>query len=955
MSDSRDITQELLSLYELSLTIGRRIDAAGTCRDFLRALVSQRNLAAASLWWRDDERGELRLLDALPRPSVGVQRLPADHPLTAALGAGVAATPAPGELDFLTLGDSLAEVASARCPLDGQGLLLLHAIRPAALSPRFLAQLRAVLTKLATAIRGSLAYARLEESEARLRQRSRELAESRQLLEAIVEGTTDAIFVKDIGGHYLLANAATARFLGQPREAILGADDDTLFDAATAPLVRERDRAVLQADRVTTLEEATVNAHGEATVFLSTKGPLRDAQGRLTGLFGISRDITALKRGEEELRARNLLLAALREAGLDGILVADGSERILFANRRFAEMWDIAPELIAAGDDRPVRARIAEQLVDPATFLERIRVARQNPTGYETHDELERLDGRVFERYASPLRGPDGRHYGRVVFFRDISERRRTQDELLKLTQALEQSPESIIVTDTEACIEYVNAAFIGHAGYTRDEAIGKNPRFLQSGRTPPETFTALWAALTAGQSWAGEFINRRKDGSDYLEYARVAPIRRADGRITHYLAVSEDISEKRRIADELDRHRDHLEDLVLQRTQELQAATRAAEASSEAKSAFLANMSHEIRTPLNAISGMAHLIRRDGLTPRQTDKLDKLEAASAHLLAVINAILELSRIEAGKADLASAPVDVRRIVATVADLVDVEARAKGLRIESAVSVPQGLLGDATRLQQALLNYAANAVKFTESGGITFDVQTLEETPVSALLRFSVADSGIGIAPEAKERLFSAFEQADNSSTRRYGGTGLGLAITRKLAELMGGAAGAESSPGVGSTFWFTARLSVHEGSCDEKECAAPALEGELRRRFAGRRVLLVEDEPVNREIASLLLNDAGLTVSLAVDGGEALAAVEDKPFDLVLMDIQMPVLDGLEATRRIRALPAGRNLPIVALTANVFEEDRRRASAAGMDDFLAKSVIPEELYAIVFKWLDRR
>ncbi|HNH36550.1 MAG TPA: response regulator, partial [Rhodocyclaceae bacterium] len=293
--------------------------------------------------------------------------------------------------------------------------------------------------------------------------------------------------------------------------------------------------------------------------------------------------------------------------------------------------------------------------------------------------------------------------------------------------------------------------------------------------------------------------------------------------------------------------------------------------------------------------------------------------------------------------------------LAQAASLLSEPARQKGLQLfVDARSLPANLLGDPVRLNQALLNYANNAIKFTERGSVTLAAEVVEDGDEYVLIRFEVRDTGVGFASEDAERLFEAFEQADNSVSRRYGGTGLGLAITRRLARLMGGDAGAAPNPGGGSTFWFTARLRRGPPGMVPGEAEEESVEAALRREGAGRRVLLVEDEPINAEVATELLQSVGLEVVSAADGVEALAMAAVGRFDLVLMDLQMPRMDGFETTRRIRSLPNRGRMPIVAMTANAFTEDRARCLEAGMDDFVAKPVDPPALYAAVRRWLVR-
>ncbi|WP_306603766.1 ATP-binding protein [Azonexus sp.] len=380
------------------------------------------------------------------------------------------------------------------------------------------------------------------------------------------------------------------------------------------------------------------------------------------------------------------------------------------------------------------------------------------------------------------------------------------------------------------------------------------------------------------------------------------------------------------------------------------------AEAANVAKSAFLANMSHEIRTPLNAISGMAFLIRRLGVSDEVTDKLNKIETANRHLLEIINDILELSKIEAGKLILEEREVKIEAVVADVISMVQNRAAEKQLELKTEIE-PSALrlLGDPTRLHQVLLNYAGNAIKFTEHGRVTIRTHTQDIGQQKTLVRFEVEDTGIGIHAEAIARLFTPFEQADNSTTRKYGGTGLGLAIAKKLANLMGGDIGVESLPNQGSKFWFTAVLKqasvtapAHVAQFVETDASAAL----LVKSYAGRKLLLVEDDPVNQEIGRELLEEVGLQVDVANNGLEALEMLNSKIYDLVLMDMQMPEMGGLEATRRIRAELKQPDLPIIAMTANAFAEDRTQCMAAGMNDFMAKPVIPEKLFALVAKWL---
>lgn len=385
--------------------------------------------------------------------------------------------------------------------------------------------------------------------------------------------------------------------------------------------------------------------------------------------------------------------------------------------------------------------------------------------------------------------------------------------------------------------------------------------------------------------------------------------------------------------------------------------AKEAAELANHAKSTFLANMSHEIRTPMNAIVGMTHLLQSDTtLSADQHDKLYKIKASADHLLAIINDILDLSKIDAGKLSLENADFNLRYMLQQIKTLVEYKIATKGLQFEMLCDgLPEYLRGDETRLKQILLNYLDNAIKFTEQGSIRLYGSIVEQTDREFRLRFAVEDSGIGITEEQKQRLFAAFEQADKSTTRRFGGTGLGLSINRLLAEMMGGCVGADSKAEQGSVFWVELRLEKALLPPTEQERSVEITESPLavlKSRHSGTRIMVAEDDDFNREVISALLERTGLCVEFAEHGGQALKMAEAKAYRLIIMDLQMPIMDGLEATRQIRKLPAYAAIPIIAFTANAFTEDRDACYKVGMNDHLPKPVEPQLLYATLLKWL---
>ena len=687
-------------------------------------------------------------------------------------------------------------------------------------------------------------------------------------------------------------------------------------------------------------------------------------------------DLRAAQSERDENRHRLealALLEAITNASDDVIYAKDLEGRYLLLNKAGREsLADPSMDPIGRTVFDLYEASIATRLREN----DQQGLASGHTAGYEL--EFGATPGeRVMLDVKGPLRDETGTMIGVFGVSRDITTRKHDEaqarrqleaavaartTELRAASAALSEAaeftrtvtdgvPARIAYWDRELHCLFANYAFTQWLGLQPGQIIGRHAADLFG----PERFERVRARFEAtlrGEPQSFERPGIHPDEPTAWDAVEYLPDHR-DNVVRGFFAMSVDITALRQAQADL-----------AQLNVQLTAARDQAQDASHAKSVFLANMSHEIRTPMNAVVGLVHLIRRDISDHSQDARLSKVSDAARHLLGVLNDILELSKVEAGKLELEQTDFALGEILARAVSMVHERAHEKGLALTvDAGSVPDMLRGDPTRVAQALINLLSNAVKFTEHGSVALHVSTVREQGTRLLVQFEVRDTGIGIDPEHTKALFKAFGQAEASTARRFGGTGLGLALTQHFAHLMGGDTGVESEPGKGSVFWFTAwlergsSLQQAEWAASESDStAAGPAETHLRRAHAGAAVLLVEDNPINREIAIELLRNVCLEVCVAEDGAQAVEMTRTTRYDLVLMDMQMPVMGGLDATRAIRA-GGGPNaaVPIVAMTANGFGDDRARCLEAGMNDHIPKPVDPEAMYDTVAHWLGQR
>ncbi|CAA9490871.1 MAG: diguanylate cyclase/phosphodiesterase (GGDEF & EAL domains) with PAS/PAC sensor(s) [uncultured Rubrobacteraceae bacterium] len=746
-------------------------------------------------------------------------------------------------------------------------------------------------------------------------------------LASIVQNSADAIYSRTPDGTILSWNRGAEKLFGYSAEEIEGKHVSILAPPDRMDEMNEILRRVGGGETIGAYETERLSKDGRRTPVSLTVSPERNAKGHIIGIATIARDITERKRYEEELGLQKTLLEAQSEASIDGILAVSADERVLSFNLRFLEMWGIPEEVIHTRSAKATLRAALENVADPEEFLSGVAHLQEHP-GEESRDEISLKDGRIFDRYSAPIKIADRGYYGRVWYFRDITERKRAEEERERLVQILEGTTDFVATAAGDTRVSYMNRAGRRMLGFGDDEDISDRTIFeLTPEWNHARLAEEIMPAVMREGVWSGEGALLGNGGRELPVSTVVIAHKNEDGSVQYLSTVARDITERKKAQEELERARE------------------AAEAANRAKSEFLANMSHEIRTPMNGVIGMTGLLLDTDLSEEQREYAETVRSSGENLLTVINDVLDFSKIEAGKLEIETIGFDLRAAVEESVGLLAEQAHDKGLELASLVKpgVPTALRGDPGRIRQVLVNLLGNAVKFTAEGEVTLVVRLVEESDDAAVIRFEVSDTGIGMTEEQRGRLFQSFSQADASTTRKYGGTGLGLAISRQLVELMGGEIGVESAPGHGSTFYFTLPL---EKQAEGVGPAALAPRADLH----GLRVLVVDDNETNRKIVHEQVSSWGMRDGLAEDGQRALemlrsAAEAGDAFDAAVLDMQMPGMDGMELARRIKEEPSISSTKLVMMSSVGRGKEADEARVAGIEAYLTKPVRQSKLY----------
>lgn len=768
----------------------------------------------------------------------------------------------------------------------------------------------------------------------------RRAAEAAQrLLAAIVESSEDAIVSHTPGGVILTWNRAAEKLFGYPAAEVVGRHMSMLVPPERLPGLAYLTEQVLQGRPVSRYEGLCLRKDGRRVDVSVTLCPIKNPAGEVAATSSIIRDISERLRAEAALRESEDRFRNIADSSPTMMWMTDAQGDNRFINRMYREFTGAGMEQVEGG-----KWQLLIHPDDAPEFVGAFFRAVQEHAPFRAEARLRRHDGewRWIGSYATPRFSPSSEFLGHVGLSADITERRQGEQALRSSEEKFRQLAENVhevfwMMTPAADEILYVSPAY-ERVWERTCESLYQSPMSWAEAIHPDdvEIAHALFARQIQGEAIESDYRIRTPDGQEKWIRDRAFPIRDQSGKLIRIGGIADEITERKR----------YEEDLV--------HAWEGADAANRAKSRFLANTSHEIRTPMNGVIGMLQLLQTTSLTPEQRHYIAVAQDSGRTLLTLIDDILDLSKIEARKMVLENRAFVLGHSVDDVIQLLHGQAAAKGLELRSEVApdIPPRLVGDAHRLRQVLTNLVANAIKFTEHGEVKLEAALDHPVGRTATVRFNIVDTGIGIRPEQAARLFSPFTQADASTTRKYGGSGLGLAISKQLVEMMGGTIGVDSRGSQGSTFWFTVifELASAQQLAGERENGHPSapVPGALRRTA---RILVAEDNAVNRDVALAQLQKLGMSADAVHNGAQAVAAIERGGYDLVLMDCEMPVMDGYEATRSIRR-SARRNIPIVAVTADAMPADRERCLREGMNDYIAKPVDMEQLGAVLSKWL---